>query len=390
MRNYKANAIPRSSSPQSQLLVFYTHPQTTLVGVMWSHITSWPDVRGAKLTSRAAGGCLRVVRILFYSFACNPTKGPLTEWETGCTTYNTSGVPTTLSTTGINIPSWAFDIPTGTTWNPAEASSAAVPNGFTPSTTARWYTYTNTDDSSTHSAEGAAIGRALAAAVIVPIILWCLIGLSILCSIAGCIAHCQRQTRRRKLYGPMNAYYLAQNAGLYYGPYRANANQGAFGSAAPLLHPNQPQPPPSAHLSYQGFSSRRTSFIRSPQPPPAEMTQLGSAPLVRAEPAVTMPTSGMDTSPYSPVVRGGFGEASGSGRRAGGEVDEGGDAREGTDVQRPKSVSYGGHAASFYGAHMATAMEGNHGVEETPQRLLPYAGGREEALTESKGKEKAS
>ncbi|KIM23854.1 hypothetical protein M408DRAFT_27558, partial [Serendipita vermifera MAFF 305830] len=213
------------------------------------------------------------------------------QWETGCTTYNTSGVPTTLSTTGINIPSWAFDIPTGTTWNPAEASSAAVPNGFTPSTTARWYTYTNTDDSSTHSAEGAAIGRALAAAVIVPIILWCLIGLSILCSIAGCIAHCQRQTRRRKLYGPMNAYYLAQNAGLYYGPYRANANQGAFGSAAPLLHPNQPQPPPSAHLSYQGFSSRRTSFIRSPQPPPAEMTQLGSAPLVRAEPAVTMPTS---------------------------------------------------------------------------------------------------
>ncbi|KIM23845.1 hypothetical protein M408DRAFT_27550 [Serendipita vermifera MAFF 305830] len=189
----------------------------------------------------------------------------------------------------------------------------------------------------------------------------------------------------------MNAYYLAQNAGLYYGPYRANAHPGAFGSAAPLLHPNQPQPPPSAHLSYQAFSPLRTSFIRSPQQPPAEMAQLGTAPLVRAEPAIAMPTPVMDTAPYSPVTRGGFGEASGSGRGAGGEVvNEAGGAGETTEVQRINSVSYGRHAASFYGAHMATAMEGNHGVEETPQSLLPYAGGREEGLTESKGKEKAS
>ncbi|KIM20005.1 hypothetical protein M408DRAFT_164586 [Serendipita vermifera MAFF 305830] len=98
----------------------------------------------------------------------------------------------------------------------------------------------------------------------------------------------------------------------------------------------------------------------------------------------------MDTAPYSPVTRGGFGEASGSGRGTGGETGDAGDAGEATGVQRPKSVSYGGHTASFYGAHMATAMEGNHGVEEIPQSLLPYSGGREEALTESKGKEKAS
>ncbi|KIM20765.1 hypothetical protein M408DRAFT_30093 [Serendipita vermifera MAFF 305830] len=120
------------------------------------------------------------------------------------------------------------------------------------------------------------------------------------------------------------------------------------------------------------------------------MTQLGSAPLVRAEPAVMMPTPGVDNAPYSPVARGGFGEVSGSGRGAGGEVDERGDAREATDVQRPKSASYDGHAASFHGAHMATAMEGNHGVEETPQSLLPYSGGRGETLTERKAKQKAS
>ncbi|KIM20913.1 hypothetical protein M408DRAFT_29985 [Serendipita vermifera MAFF 305830] len=189
----------------------------------------------------------------------------------------------------------------------------------------------------------------------------------------------------------MNAYYLAQNANLYYRPYRANANPGAFGSAAPLLHPNQQQPPPSAHLSYQAFSPLETSLIRSPQPPPAEMTQLGSAPLVRAEPVVVMPTSGVDIAPYSPAVRGGFGEASGSGRGAGGEVvDDARDAGETTEVQRSKSVSYGVHAASFYGAHMATIMEGCHGVEQIPQSLLPYSGGRGEALTESKGKQKAS
>lgn len=71
-------------------------------------------------------------------------------------------------------------------------------------------------------------------------------------------------------------------------------------------------------------------------------------------------------------------------------MDEAGHAGEGADVQRAKHVSYGGHAASFYGAHMATATEGNHGVEETPQSLLPYSGGREETLKESKAKQKAS
>lgn len=71
-------------------------------------------------------------------------------------------------------------------------------------------------------------------------------------------------------------------------------------------------------------------------------------------------------------------------------MDEAGGVDEVADVQRTKRVSYGEHASSFYGAYMATAMEGGHGVEDIPQSLLPYAGGREGALMESKGKNKAS
>lgn len=35
------------------------------------------------------------------------------QWKADCITYNSSRLPTTLSTTGINMPSWAFQIPTG-------------------------------------------------------------------------------------------------------------------------------------------------------------------------------------------------------------------------------------------------------------------------------------
>ncbi|KIM20912.1 hypothetical protein M408DRAFT_29984 [Serendipita vermifera MAFF 305830] len=118
MGNYKANAtpvrLPTSDAFSiahhafSSCLAFVISPvtssrphQMTLVGVTALHITSWWE---------------RLVVV----------RGSM-----GCTTYNPSGLPTTLSTTGINISSWAFDIPTGTAWNPAEASSAAIPNGFT-------------------------------------------------------------------------------------------------------------------------------------------------------------------------------------------------------------------------------------------------------------------
>ncbi|KIM20916.1 hypothetical protein M408DRAFT_118368 [Serendipita vermifera MAFF 305830] len=38
------------------------------------------------------------------------------QWDSGCTTYNSYGVFTTLSTTGISIHSWDLDISTNTSW----------------------------------------------------------------------------------------------------------------------------------------------------------------------------------------------------------------------------------------------------------------------------------
>lgn len=175
------------------------------------------------------------------------------QWKADCITYNSSRLPTTLSTTGINMPSWAFQIPTGTTWYPVEASSTAAPNGFT---TTRRLSATNRPSDITDNA-AAATGRALLAIFISPVVLG---GFVILC-ITGSIAHCWRQRGRRKLYGPMSAYYRTQRAELYDGPYQANANPGAFGSASPQF-------PPSTHPSSQAFSPLRASVMPSPQTSP--------------------------------------------------------------------------------------------------------------------------
>ena len=126
------------------------------------------------------------------------------------------------------------------------------------------------------------------------------------------------------------------------------------------------------------------------------MTEFRAAPLTRGEPTTTTAAelalnSADSTPPGSPVVRGGFGEAGGSGAGTGGDVGTK-EMGEVVSPRRSKSVSFGGHAASLYPAHMANVAVVEE--EKEPRSLLPYAerteeGSGEEVPVGSKGKARA-
>ncbi|KIM20776.1 hypothetical protein M408DRAFT_30103 [Serendipita vermifera MAFF 305830] len=222
-----SNATPRLLSLQTIIPALHTPPQTTPVVVTLSLIISWLDMCGSNPVFRVAGGYLLV-----------------------------NGKPTVSPITLLDFPLRSLQLGSTchrTTWYPVEASSTAAPNGFT---TTRRLSATNRPSDITDNA-AAATGRALLAIFISPVVLG---GFVILC-ITGSIAHCWRQRGRRKLYGPMSAYYRTQRAELYDGPYQANANPGAFGSASPQF-------PPSTHPSSQAFSPLRASVMPSPQTSP--------------------------------------------------------------------------------------------------------------------------
>ena len=50
------------------------------------------------------------------------------QWARNCTTstFDATGIPSSVSTSSINIPSWALLTNTGATWDPSIASAAAV------------------------------------------------------------------------------------------------------------------------------------------------------------------------------------------------------------------------------------------------------------------------
>ncbi|KIM21667.1 hypothetical protein M408DRAFT_29371 [Serendipita vermifera MAFF 305830] len=153
--------------------------------------------------------------------------------------------------------------------------------------------------------------------------------------------HYRHRVLTRPLHLILHRELCSALAEIRYGPYQPNANPGVF---APLYHSSlraQPQPSPSAYLSTRAFLPLRTSFIRPPRTPPAEMTQLGSIPLAKADPMIVMPALDMAVAPHSPVVRGALGAASGPGPGTVGDVgEELGDAGEQTDIQRMKSESF--------------------------------------------------
>jgi hypothetical protein len=82
------------------------------------------------------------------------------QWAGNCTTsaFDSTGIPSSASTTSINIPSWALLTNTGPSWNPAQASAAVVVTGgvntnFGAATTAPTvtggYSYGYTPDTNT-------------------------------------------------------------------------------------------------------------------------------------------------------------------------------------------------------------------------------------------------
>ena len=111
--------------------------------------------------------------------------------------------------------------PTGTTWNPAQASDIAVPSSATTgaatatgTTTSRFSfsTYTGPfsggDDSfssSTPNNIGASVGIALGV----------ILGLWALTIVAMIIVFCKRQNQRKAWYGPMAAFYAGKGGAGY-------------------------------------------------------------------------------------------------------------------------------------------------------------------------------
>jgi hypothetical protein len=227
------------------------------------------------------------------------------QWAGNCTTsaFDATGIPSSVTTSSINIPAWARLTPTGPSWDPSQASAAAVVvtgavntntvggvntafpseslNGFSFS----YNPYTNTIDTNPYYWNAYYSTGVAAYAVVLGV----MFGLYGLLGITVGVFYFIRQKRRRAWYGPMAQYYRQSGVGGYQGNYASGGGGGggvgqpyqppyqtpykAEVSGAPLLYnnePNAPRSPPTTHTSlYTGGSSPGPgAYNAAYQPPP--------------------------------------------------------------------------------------------------------------------------
>ncbi|KIM30351.1 hypothetical protein M408DRAFT_328355 [Serendipita vermifera MAFF 305830] len=196
------------------------------------------------------------------------------QWVGNCTQsmYNPTGIPSNVSTSGINIPDWARLIPSGTTWSPSQASRAAVPSSST--TTGLGFTFTTGGSSSTTTSRllnGDAppsnnvsyLSGGAAAGIAIGVIL----GIWALSTLVVVFVYFTRQNKRKAWYGPLAAFYSGNHGGAGYGP---------PGQAAPLMyspHMGSYSPGHSPPISSGGYqppslsgATAQTHYV----PPPPE------------------------------------------------------------------------------------------------------------------------
>jgi hypothetical protein len=247
------------------------------------------------------------------------------QWAGNCTTstFDATGIPSSVATSSINIPSWAFLSVTGATWDPSVASAAAVivsgvntnvgtgtaaptitggntgaNNGFTFS----YNPYTDTGSNNPYYFDAyystGVAGYVVALGMPYPPslrerscslirTLGIIFGSYALLGITIRVVYWMRQKRRKAWYGLMAQYYHQSGVGGYQGNYASGGSGQPYQPAiyqtptpfkseaagAPLLYnnePNIPRTPPTNQSSlYAGGSSPAPVGYNCYQPPPS-------------------------------------------------------------------------------------------------------------------------
>jgi hypothetical protein len=168
----------------------------------------------------------------------------VSQWAGNCTSvqYDTTGIPDSVSTSTINIPQWALAIPTGTSWNPSQASNIALPSGLTTDSTSGFSTSrTSSYSYSTPTYPYGPFYDYGASVNVAAIVCGVIFGLWALVLIGVVAAYFIRQNKRKAWYGPMARYYQGQ---------RNFGGQPGYGK---LL---------SLYIFFSFLTSRRTKFPR--------------------------------------------------------------------------------------------------------------------------------
>ncbi|PVF95105.1 hypothetical protein CPB86DRAFT_788394 [Serendipita vermifera] len=216
------------------------------------------------------------------------------QWAGNCTSasYDTTGVPDSVSTATINIPAWALVAPTSTSWSPSQASNIALPfgsstatTGFATGSTTRGFTFTTPSYTGyPYNYPYYDYGPAVNVAAIVCGVIF---GLYALVLIAVVAAYFIRQNKRKAWYGPMARYYAAQRGfgggQPGYGqpmvaPYAPNQNTAAgvpllynpanYNSGTPVPNSAYPNTPSTNYQIPPNMTG--TTSNQSYQPPPPE------------------------------------------------------------------------------------------------------------------------
>ncbi|KZW02783.1 hypothetical protein EXIGLDRAFT_759499 [Exidia glandulosa HHB12029] len=247
---------------------------------------------------------------------------PQAVWAQGCSSYTPDGLPSSIKSeaAALDIPQWAFLVPSGSAWSAgnaedvaeggsasATASGSSGPSRATTSASSTAWTddgdgpyYSGGDDFDEGTVKN--VGTILGA------VLGVLIGLPALGSLIALIVFCNRENNRKKFYGPLAAYY--QNGGAPPPELMTQAAPMGMGGPAPVpvpmpLYAQQPgyavqqQQPTSPFVqpqpSYAPYAvDQRTSTYGSPSPaPPTITTSAGSSgsPLASPQQAYIQPGS---------------------------------------------------------------------------------------------------
>ncbi|KIM23833.1 hypothetical protein M408DRAFT_332115 [Serendipita vermifera MAFF 305830] len=186
----------------------------------------------------------------------------VSQWAGNCTNvqYNPTSLPASVSTASIDIPAWALVVPTGSTWEPAQASNVAVPPSSTGTTATptgvNTNTRTNTPTGFTATGpfsggDDAFVRNTTNVGTSVGIAFGVILGIWALTLIAMIAVYFTRQNKRKAWYGPMAAYYQGGN--------------GQHPPNVPLMYqPGAPHPPPTT------VGTPSSGLAAGYQPPPPD------------------------------------------------------------------------------------------------------------------------
>lgn len=137
----------------------------------------------------------------------------INEWASHCTAnrYEPRALGDRITTRGMTFPEWAFAIPSGTTWDPAQASAvAAAASPITSSSSSssspvRTPTPAAAPNVENHSSSSNIDNKN---ALIIGMAVFLAVALMIIVMVSAVLLHCRRQNRRTAWSRPTAAYFM--------------------------------------------------------------------------------------------------------------------------------------------------------------------------------------